>query len=449
MTRMPFPRQPAARLLLAAVLSAPLAACGSDGWFGRSDPPPLPGKRVSVLQLDRKVEPDPRIADLAVTLPPPTRNAMWPQAGGYPDHAMGHLAVAEPLREAWRVDIGAGSSGDQRILARPVVAEGRVFAMDADSTVSAVEAASGRRLWSVDLTPETEGGVAIGGGVAFAEGRLFAGTGFGEVLALEPATGSILWRKRVAGPVRGAPTVAGGRVFVVTIDNQLVTLAAGDGTNLWNHTGILETAGLLGAASPAADSSIVVAPYSSGELFALRVENGRVTWSDTLAAIRRVDALSSLADIRGLPVIDHGLVIAISHSGRMAAIDERSGARVWEQEIGGLETPYVAGEFIFVLSNDNELVALTRKAGRVRWVQPLSRYEDPEDRKDPIIWAGPVVAGGKLWLVNNLGDLWAVSPADGQVAQKIRLPGGSTLAPVIADNTLYVLTDGGNLVAYR
>src|SRR5690606_4755356 len=140
----------------------------------------------------------------------------------------------------------------------------------------------------------------------------------------------------VSAPVRAAPTVEGGRVFVVGIDNQLTALDARTGEVLWTHAGIIEDAGLLGGASPAAEAGVVIAPYSSGEIFALRAETGRQLWSDSLAAIRRVGALASLADIRGLPVIDRDIVVATSHSGRTAGIDLRTGARIWEQDIGGI-----------------------------------------------------------------------------------------------------------------
>jgi outer membrane protein assembly factor BamB len=190
-------------------------------------------------------------------------------------------------------------------------------------------------------------------------------------------------------------------------------------------------------------------PYSSGELFALRVENGRVAWSDSLAASRRAGALANLADIRGMPVIDRGLVIAVSHSGRMAAIDERSGGRAWDQEIGGVNMPWPAGDFVFVLSNDNEVVALTRQGGRVRWVTSLPRYSDPEDRSGAIIWSGPVLAGERLWLVSTSAELIAISPANGEILQRFPLPDAAYLAPVVAEGTLYVLTDGGELVAFR
>ncbi len=437
-------------LLSASLLAVFLGGCDTVGdWFGKTPDPPLPGQRVSILTRERKVEPDARLADVAVTVPSPTVNAAWAQPGGVADHAMGHLALSGNPVEAWRGDVGAGSGSSRMLLGVPVIADGRVFAMDAEAHVSALNERTGGSVWRVDTKPENERGGATGGGVAYADGRLFAATGYAEVMALDPANGSILWRKRVAGPVRGAPTVAGGRVLVLTLDNQLVALSASDGEIQWSHQGILETAGLLGAASPAADGALVVAPYSSGELFGLRPENGRVSWQESLAAIRRTGALSNLADIRGLPVMDHGIVYAIGHSGRMIAVDQRIGNRVWETEIGGVQTPWLAGDYLYVVTNDQEVVAVTRQAGRVRWVAPLERYDDPKAKTGPVVWAGPVLAGGRLWVTGSNGVLLGLSTTNGQIEVTRSLPAAAYLPPIVANNTLYVLCDNGSLVAFR
>lgn len=450
MTRIDAPRPAAARLLPVSLIGLLLAGCSSiGGWFGESDAPPLPGERISVLQLERKVEPDPRLGDVEVALPAPTRNAAWPGAGGHPDHALSHAALSGAVREVWRADIGSGADSTRRLLTPPVVADGKLFAMDAATSVTALDAGTGRRLWQADLRPEKEGGEALGGGVAFADGRLFASTGYGEVIALEPASGAVVWRKRVGGPVRGAPTVLNGRVYAITLDNQAHALAVADGASLWTHTGILESAGLLGATSAAANAALVVVPYTSGELVGVRPENGRVVWSENLAAIRRVGALSGLADIRGLPVMDRGVVLAVSHSGRTVAIDERTGARIWEQEVGGVNTPWAAGDFVFLLSNDSEIMAMTRRSGRVRWSVALDRYRDPKDREGVIVWHGPVLAGNRLWLTNSLGQLVDVSPATGAVQTRRPLSGAAVSPPVVAEDSLYVLTEGGVVIAFR
>jgi outer membrane protein assembly factor BamB len=204
----------------------------------------------------------------------------------------------------------------------------------------------------------------------------------------------------------------------------------------------------LGGASPAGAGEVVIAPYTSGELFALRVENGRAAWTDSLASTRNVNAVSGLANIRGRPVIDHGRVFAVSHSGRLASIDLRSGDRVWEQQIASSHSPWVAGDYVFVLANDNELVCLTHKEGKVRWVRPLQRYEDEKAKSDPILWAGPVLGGNRLIALSSLGEAVSVSPYTGEVIGNQSMS-SSYLGPVIANNTLYLLTDSGNLSAYR
>jgi outer membrane protein assembly factor BamB len=433
---------------IAALLALPLllSACS---LFGGSHKEPLPGERISVLSFDRRLAVDPKLADIAITLPPAVQNPDWPEAGGDPSHAIGRPALPDRLAQLWQTSVGEGSSDSTRILAQPVVANGRVYAMDGGAQVGAYDAATGKPLWRVNLKPKGERGRSFGGGVAVWGGHLYAATGYAEVLELDAATGKVLWRKNISAPARAEPTVAGGRVFVVTVDNELETLSAQDGHELWTHNGIPETAALIGGASPAVAGEVVVVAYSSGELYALAVENGRVLWTDSLAVPRTVNALAALADIRGRPVIDRDRVFAIGHSGRMAAIDLRTGEEAWEQDIGGLHGPWVVGDYVYALSNDNELVCLTRNEGKVSWLRQLPSWRNEKDKSGPIEWSGPVLGGNRLIVLSSNGEAMFVSPYTGKPLGGMRLSGPAYVEPAIAGNTLYVLTDDGNLTAYR
>jgi outer membrane protein assembly factor BamB len=238
-------------------------------------------------------------------------------------------------------------------------------------------------------------------------------------------------------------------VFVVTVDNELIALSAQDGQRQWSHNGIPETGSLLGTASPAVEGEIVVVAYSSGELYALRVENGRALWSENLASARSMDAMTAMADIHGRPVIDRGRVFAVSHSGRMMAIELRNGNHVWEQELGSSHEPWSAGEFVFLLANDNQIVCLTRNEGKVRWAAQLPIYENMEKKKDPIAWAGPVLAGDQLIVLSSSGIAMWVSATSGEEQWRTNMSDKGFLGPVVAANTLYLLTDDANLSAYR
>ncbi|MEE8392938.1 MAG: PQQ-binding-like beta-propeller repeat protein [Rhodospirillales bacterium] len=424
-----------------------LGAC--DRWWGDKDDPPLPGKRISVLLHQRALAPDPKLAGEEILLPAPFVNSEWPQPGGYPNHAMHHIDINEFLDFAWSTDVGTGSDEEERFVGSPVVADGKVFVMDAQTRVGAFDAENGRRLWQVELTPDDEDDGHISGGVAYNKGRVYATTGFAQVIALDAETGAEIWRRSFGAPVRSAPTVRGGRVFVLSLDNKLNVLRASNGETLWTHSGLTETASLLGASSPAVDSGVVVVPYSSGELVALKVENGRVLWTDSLSSTRRVGGSTVLSHIRGLPVIDRGRVFALSYGGVMVSIDLRTGQRIWDKQIGGLSTPWVAGDYIFVLTRDSEVVSLSRKDGRIHWVQVLPRFEDEEDKEDPITWTGPILAGDRLIIAGTNGQVVAVSPYTGDYLGRVELSDGVSVAPVIANRRLYFMTDDAELVAYQ
>ncbi len=428
---------------------AGLAGCSFTDWMGEAEEPPLPGERISILALEHSLEPDEGLADVTVRLPAPYRNENWPQSGGSASHAMHHLTLDGDLEEVWRVDIGEGSDDVDRLSSKPIVANGTVFVMDSVSRVRAFSQESGEELWVVNLTPRSEEEGTVGGGLSIGYGRLFATTSFGEVFALDPNSGGMYWKKQLGVPLRAAPTVAEETVFVVTFDSRIYALDVLTGETKWDFEGGVESTGLLGAASPAVDNGTVIVPFSSGELYALRADNGEQAWSDQLQRKRRYSSLTSLSDINAYPVIDRGMAFAASYSGHMVGIDVRTGNRKWDQELATLQTPWVAGDFIYVVTTDGELVCLSRQNGLIRWVRALGKFEDPEDKTGLIVWSGPVLASDRLILVNNYGIGVSVSPYDGQILGKMELSDTASIAPVVAGGMLFILTDDAELVAYR
>jgi outer membrane protein assembly factor BamB len=432
-------------------LALGLSGCGADSWFGSSDAPPLPGERTAVLSQERGLAEAARDRE-EVILPAPEPNVDWPQSGGYSHHAMQHMVVGDALQPVWRTSIGAGKASRDRQLSGPVVADGRLFTIDREATVRAFNAETGEQLWSVDLPDpdeEEDDGALLGGGVAFDKGRVFATTGFAKVVALRADTGAELWRVAVDAPMRAAPAVNSGRVIVQTVDNQTVALSAVDGRKLWTHSGAPETASLLGSPTAAIDQGIVVVPYSSGELFALRLETGSEVWTDSVTAARRTDAVGTLRDIRANPVIDGNRLFVIGNSGLMAAMDLRSGARAWTLRVAGTQQPWLAGDVIFLVSEEAEVAAVNAFTGGILWTTPLPRWENPDDLSDPIIWTGPILASDRLIVGSSDGYAYALSPYDGRVMGRIELPDAMASAPIVANNTLYFLTTDGDLVAYR
>lgn len=441
-----------ASLRIAVLLSVTVALGGCEtisGIFGDSDKPKMPGKRVAVLTVEQKLKVDKSLANTEVVVPPPTVNADWPQIGGNSSHNLGNPSLASDLHQAWAADAGDGPQSHLLYTGTPIVADGKIFVLDTQASVSALDARTGAKLWRVRISPEDARTDTLGGGLAFGGGRLYVTGGYPEIQALDPSNGGMIWRRQLTAPPRSAVTYANEKLYVTTLDNQAQVLSASEGTTLWNHAGLPQSEGVLGQAAPGVDSTLAVIPYSSGEIFALRVETGRTTWQDNLVSIRHTNALWSLTDISTPPVMDRGMVYSISEGGRLVAIDERSGARVWQHEVGSNNMPWIAGDFLYLLDNNNELVCIHRDKGGIRWIAQLQTHEDMEKRKRPVYWQGPVMAGGRLWLTNSLGQIVEASPQDGRVLSTTVASDGIMVAPVVADNTLYILTNDGVLAAYR
>ncbi|MGV6801867.1 MAG: outer membrane protein assembly factor BamB family protein [bacterium] len=421
-------------------------------------------QRVPVLALENELVPDPELANKPFNMPPAYINASWPQPGGEADHALHHLQAPLALRRQWSLKTGASSKKRSPVLAPPVIADNRLFVANAQAEILAVDAASGRKIWKARMTPDVSEHhkfyqvwqrnkpeeIGFGGGVAYDGGRVFVTSGFGFIAALDAETGNLLWKSKTNAPVRNAPTAANGLVFAVTNTNEIVAFDQESGEEQWQYQSFEEQARFLSSTSPAVSEEVVVVPFSSGEVTALNIKNGRQLWSETIGRSSRINALSDLNDISGSPVIDRGIVYAVSHAGQMAAIEMRTGKVLWDQPISGLQTPWVVGDNVFVVSIENQLLSLDRETGKIIWVAQLPKYKNEKKKKKRILWTGPIMVGNNLMLTSSTGIIALISPETGEVSRSVRFDkDGSFIHPVVANEKVYILSRNGRLAAYN
>lgn len=433
-----------------AALLAPLALAGCDtisGWF-ETKKDPLPGKREPVGALRRGFNPDEAAPQVA--LPPPVRDMAWPQAADGPTHLMGNLSANEILKQAWTADIGEGGGYRRQILAQPVVANGVVFTMDSDSVVTAFNLATGAKLWRTETVNEDLDSSNIGGGLCWDSGTLYAVNGVAEVLALDAGKGGVRWRHGIDVPARSAPTVAEGKLFLTTIDSKLLALSADDGHLLWSYQATDTTTTVLGSPAPAFAQGVVLAGFASGELAAVRSDSGNVIWTDGLGLAEGAPGVVEFLAIRGEPVIDNNQVYATGLGGVTIAADLLTGRRVWERRVASANTPCVAGDWMFLLSTDQEVGAINTGDARISWVVSLPRWDNPDKKKDPITWFGPVLAGNRLLVVGTNQTALALDPLTGATVTTMSLSDeAAPFAPVVADGTLLTVTNDARLTAWR
>lgn len=412
----------------------------------------LPGERLDIRDGMAGVQDAGENLVLPVSLPAPQANADWTHRNGDADHRLSHPALGPSLTLQFVADIGEGDSRRARITADPVVAGGRVFAMDARSLVTAVSP-TGAVLWTADVAPRTDNREdASGGGLATDGTRVFVTTGYGRLHALDAATGAELWVQDLNAPGAAAPTVAGGLVYVVSRDARAWAIEVETGRIRWQVGGTPAVSTYSGGAGIAVGGGMAVIPLPSGEVIGAFPEGGFTRWSQVIAGSRPGQAGGiGATDIAGDPVIDGGVVYVANAGGRMAAIDVQSGDRVWTATEGATGPVWVEGGSVFLVNDINELVRLSAEDGSPVWRMPLPGWEQDRERRRNarFVHYGPVLAGGRLIVASTDGLIRQFDPASGALIGQVPLPGPAAVAPAVAGGTLYVVTQDGELAAFR
>ncbi|MGE0845068.1 MAG: PQQ-binding-like beta-propeller repeat protein [Flavobacteriaceae bacterium] len=445
-----------AAVLFIAAISGGLAGCDAvTGAASKlnvfSKEERMPGERRPAFETNAADEADTNASSTPVSIPPATAAYDWSQPGGTPSNAPGNRTLGG---QRFSTSIGASSGsgsirdfsfgGDsgRKLVASPIVYNGAIFTIDGFANVRAMGGGGGTS-WTAALKPDGERGAGgYGGGIAADSGRIVAATGYGKVHGLDAATGAVLWTQDLESPARSAPTAVGGKVYFVSADNVVHCLAIEDGAEQWTYRGIPSTAGLLSTSSPAVSGDRVVVPYSSGEIIAFSAKDGSPLWGDQLAGASRFSAVSGLRDVAGSPVIDNGVVYAVGVGGRMIAVAAKDGERLWARNIASAQTPVVAGNSIFVVSLSGEVEALDRSNGGRRWKTDLPGGAN-------VSWAGPVLAGSRLWLASSDGRIVTVDPVSGTVSSDQKTAGPVYIPPIAAAGSVIVLDDTGRLSAYN
>ncbi|WP_237151525.1 outer membrane protein assembly factor BamB family protein [Oryzibacter oryziterrae] len=450
------------RLRISAALLALLpllAACGTDGPIDavsnlnpfKKAPLVDPGNRKPLLEVS---DPTRGITNGVAKIGAATASSDWPQVGGPASNDPGNVAGSIQGVRYWSLKAGASGFGSEymgmsssrgrRISARPVASGGLVYVYDASGVVSGYKIANGGAAWHVSAYPSGQSDSVSGGGLAVSGNQVLVATGYGEVLALDKATSNILWRVKIDAPARSAPAVGGGKVIVMSQAGTVNVLDQATGASVWKASTDVSGASLLGSMSAAVTADTVIVPGANGQVLAFDLKTGAPKWQATIAGGSNISAVTGLRDASASPVVHGDTVYATGVGGALVAISLKTGETVWQQQIGSADTPVVSGDSLFLLDLEGRMIAVNRLKGNVIWATELP--DTAESRKKGA-WAGPVMAGGKLYAVSNDGRLAIVDAATGAVSNTANLGYAGAIAPILASGKMLVLGGDGLLAA--
>lgn len=435
-------------LCLCSILLS-LAACSQDKKLPQ-------GTRLSVLE-DYEAENIPAEQQKISSLPQAVTNASWPQTGINPQHVIGNIKAGASLKELWSESFGSGINKRDIVLAAPVVSGDRIFVMDSKGLVSAFALKNGKRLWKNDLKAKNIGGFkdtkSRASGLAVDGKMLFATTGFGGVFAMDAQTGKSMWRKILESPIRIAPTVTANMLVIQTVDNTIYALDKTNGQELWKFSVAQEDTVIAGGASPAydAEDNVIVTGFSNGEIVVLNATVGTPLWSSMLVANKQVSSSTDINTIGAAPIVENGVIYAISNGNSMLALDMRSGDKIWEKEIGSMQNMLMVGNYLFVISNKNVLYAVEKNKGRVVWSLDIRHYlYDKDYNGKTIIYAAqPLMLNGHIFLAFSNGKILKIDALSGTVQAKKNLKMDISNGLIAVKEHVVAVSDDADIIVFK
>lgn len=437
------------RYAFALSLVLGLAACEEEDLI-------LPGEREDirseeVLAAANVVRQTEIEGSRPISLPATSGNADWQQSYGSPANRTAHPALASNPQLLWSTGIGAGDGRRERITANPVIGGGQVYTLDSEAQVTALTP-GGQVVWTQNVRPlRDEAGDSTGGGLAYSNGSLIVSMGYGEIASLDAATGAIRWRQQLDATGSGNPLIVGDLIYLVSGDDTGWAIETDSGRIAWQLTATPSVANVLGAPAPVVADGLIVFAFGSGELIATFPKGGLRRWAATASGQRLGRARSRISDITGAPVVVGNTLYAGNHSGRIVAFDTGNGERKWTANDGAISPVWPAGDSIFAVTDRNELMRLDASTGLIIWKTELPGFikDRPRRREEIVAHHGPVLAGGRLVVTSNDGQIRYFSPQDGSLIGTTEIPGGATTGPVFAGGVMYVVSTRGQLHAFR
>ena len=412
----------------------------------------LSGEREDVFASSRSLSVDESAFAELAGLGAPVVNDEFGHPGVTAAHDGGHLSVELPLNRLWSARV-ADTDTDIVTLAQPVAVKGKVFALGADALLSVFDLETGEVLAELQVDDAEDGlypGVA--GGLAANQSVVAVHAGRKILTLIDASTYEVIWTVEHDQPLSGGPTLITDEGVVVTdIDGSSLAFRLNDGVLVWQSAGLPADTVVLGSGSPAVRDGAVITAGIGGEVSANAVNDGGLLWADSLATLAPRTPLEELGDILAEPVHDGEAIYVVSQSGLLGAYDPLTGILLWDQPISSVQTPWVAGDSLFVLTSNSHIVALRKADGAVRWHTDLpgSAELGRISATDVARYVGPVVAAGQVHVISASGRLYSLNADTGEQVSTTSLGGAVNVHPVIVQNTLVVLSRDGRLRAYR
>ncbi len=340
------------------------------------------------------------------------------------------------VKELWGDKVGGGKAQVKlRLGLGPAVDNGLVFAASDQGVLLAVNLETGKKVWVKKLKLPLSAGPGAGSGM------VVVGTSKGAVIAFEGASGRPLWRTQVNSELLSAPAISEMVVVMRSVDGRLHGFDSKSGKELWSVEQQVPRLSLRGTAIPIISKEVAVSGFDNGKVMAVSLNSGDTVWDTALASPHGRTELDRLVDVDSQVRVVGENVFAAGFQGRTAMLALDSGQIWWARDMSSYRGLSVDDENLFVTQSDGVVLALRQRDGSELW------------RNDKLLRRGlstPAITSTAIAVADYQGYLHWLDKSTGELVARQRVAKFRVSNPPVAvKDTVVVLTDAGNLAAFR
>ncbi len=335
------------------------------------------------------------------------------------------------VQQVWKASVGKAG----RYLFSPVAVGDAVYAAGENGSVAKIDAQTGKDIWRVKLKDDLSAGVGSDGTYTAVGGLK------GQVYVLGE-DGKLLWQATAPGEIISPPLVGNGLVVARTIDGQVIAFNAQTGEQKWIYRNRAVPLNLrVSAGMTFAGDAAVLAGFPGGSFAAINLHTGDAYWETPVSYPKGVTEVERINDVSGPPTLVGATTCAVTFQGQLGCFDANTGRAMWQKPFSS-SSGIAQDERVVVGGDDWSVVkAFDVSNGQQTWSTEQLKSRDV---------SVPAVIGHAAVVGDFEGFVHFLSLDDGSFVARVKTDGSPiTAAPVIAANTLVVLTHDGDLYGLR
>jgi len=360
-----------------------------------------------------------------------------------------------PLNKIWTVNTNQSLSDETPFLSEPVYILSNIYLINSNGKLIKINSKNGDVVWEKTIFENLDnsliGPPAISGKYINDNVTIFLHTGNNEIFSINGLTGEINWKNIFDLPFRGGLTYFQDRLYVSDYEGTAFSLNSSNGKIVWQKSLGSDFNSIYTKARPIIAKDKLIVPGTSGSFFVLSLKNGDLEWTENISSNSQLPKLYHVGDIVANPLYHKNVVYIVSQSGFISAFDLNTSKNIWTLPVGGVETPILSNEAIFINGNDGNLVAINRIEGNVIWHKKYASRVNINSyfsNESIAIYKGPVLAASKLLLSDHHGTIRILDTKNGNELDTLSV-GKLAIAPLVVDKKVFFLKADGDLLAYE